>query len=151
MGTTVNTGPCVSIILCAPLACTDLVVDQKRWTPQVSRESRMTKFVKRWILQPVLSLKWIKNGERGKCNWFSWVLSYNQEKTTNGFKNLRSFLLSNQPEVRGRRHFFQPRGLFYGNMVVLFWGFFAPLPSLKSMERSTQTLSSANWLDYFLI
>lgn len=46
MGTTAAIGPCVSIILYAPLASADLVVERKRRMQQVTRENRGTKFVK---------------------------------------------------------------------------------------------------------
>lgn len=46
-------GPCVSIIRYAPLAYTDLVVERKRRMQQVTREDRVTKFVKLQMLRDI--------------------------------------------------------------------------------------------------
>lgn len=49
--------PCVSIILCFPLAYADVVVGQKRRMPQVVSKSRVAKFMKLWMLQHLLNLR----------------------------------------------------------------------------------------------
>lgn len=46
MGSTVIIGSGVPIILCTQLIYTGPVVERKRWSMQVSREDRVTKFVK---------------------------------------------------------------------------------------------------------
>lgn len=49
-GATATIGPCVPIILCAPLAYIHLLAEEKWQMPQVVRENGVTKFVKSQML-----------------------------------------------------------------------------------------------------